>query len=77
MYQILLPTDYSENSRNAIRYALEFFKGQPCTFTLLHVQKLSAFAMDDLISAAAGATIYESLIKKEKDRIQRVLRRDE
>lgn len=70
MYQILLPTDYSENSKNAIRYALELFTGQPCTFTLLHVQKLSAFAMDDLISAAAGATIYESLIKKEKEAIQ-------
>ncbi len=34
---ILLPTDFSENSRNAVAYALEFFKDTPCTFHLLHV----------------------------------------
>lgn len=34
---ILLPTDFSENSRNAVAYALQFFKDTPCTFHLLHV----------------------------------------
>ena len=34
---ILLPTDFSENSRNAVAYALEFFRDTPCTFHLLHV----------------------------------------
>lgn len=34
---ILLPTDFSENSRNAAAYALQFFKGVPCNFQLLHV----------------------------------------
>lgn len=34
---ILLPTDFSENSRNAVAYALQFFRDTPCTFHLLHV----------------------------------------
>lgn len=34
---ILLPTDFSENSKNAVAYALEFFRDTPCTFHLLHV----------------------------------------
>lgn len=34
---ILLPTDFSENSRNAIKYALKLFEEVPCTFHLLHV----------------------------------------
>jgi nucleotide-binding universal stress UspA family protein len=34
---ILLPTDFSDNSRNAVAYALEFFRDTPCTFHLLHV----------------------------------------
>ena len=34
---ILLPTDFSENSKNAVTYALQFFRDTPCTFHLLHV----------------------------------------
>lgn len=34
---ILLPTDFSANSNNAATYALQYFKGLPCNFHLLHV----------------------------------------
>lgn len=34
---ILLPTDFSDNSKNAAVYALQFFNEVPCTFHLLHV----------------------------------------
>ncbi len=34
---ILLPTDFSENSRNAAAYALQFFERIPCSFHFLHV----------------------------------------
>lgn len=37
MKNILLPTDFSPNSRNAAVYALQFFRETPCTFHLLHV----------------------------------------
>lgn len=37
MMNILLPTDFSDNSRNAAAYALQFFKDIPCNFYLLHV----------------------------------------
>ena len=37
MMNILLPTDFSENSRNAASYAMQFFKNVPCTFHFLHV----------------------------------------
>ncbi|MFD0976688.1 universal stress protein [Salinimicrobium gaetbulicola] len=37
MMNILLPTDFSANSRNAAVYALQFFKDTPCSFYLLHV----------------------------------------
>ena len=37
MMNILLPTDFSANSRNAAVYALQFFKEVPCHFHLLHV----------------------------------------
>jgi len=37
MKNVLIPTDYSENSRNAIRYALEYFAEVPTNFFFLHV----------------------------------------
>ena len=37
MKNILLPTDFSENSWNAIRYAIQFFNETSCNFYLLHV----------------------------------------
>ncbi len=36
MKNILLPTDFSENSWNAIRYILELYKAETCTFHLLN-----------------------------------------
>lgn len=36
MKNILLPTDFSDNSLNAIRYAVQLFKNEPCTFHLFN-----------------------------------------
>lgn len=47
MMNILLPTDFSENSRNAAAYALQFFKDTPCNFHLLHVIPVPA---DELLN---------------------------
>ncbi len=37
MQRILVPTDFSENSWNAIKYAFAFFKGETLDFYFLHV----------------------------------------
>lgn len=37
MKKILIPTDFSDNSKNAIRYALELFKEKPCHFFIIYV----------------------------------------
>ncbi|PCE66752.1 universal stress protein [Sediminicola luteus] len=36
MKNILLPTDFSENAWNAVKYAVMLYKDQPCTFHLLN-----------------------------------------
>lgn len=36
MKQILIPTDFSENAWNAIRYAIHLFKNEECQFYLLN-----------------------------------------
>ncbi|MDC6405299.1 MULTISPECIES: universal stress protein [Maribacter] len=41
MKHILIPTDFSENSWNALEYAIYFFKNEDCSFYILHVGELS------------------------------------
>jgi nucleotide-binding universal stress UspA family protein len=41
MKNILLPTDFSENSWNAIKYAINFFENETCNFYVLHVNRLN------------------------------------
>ncbi len=36
MKRVLIPTDFSDNSWNAIKYALSLFKSEECTFYLLN-----------------------------------------
>jgi len=36
MKKVILPTDFSANAENAMRYALQLFKGQPCVYYLLN-----------------------------------------
>ncbi|WP_339651885.1 universal stress protein [uncultured Maribacter sp.] len=37
MKKILIPTDFSKNSKNSIRYAVDLFKETPCHFFILYV----------------------------------------
>lgn len=39
MKNILIPTDFSENAHNAIRYALDYFADIPVNFFILHVSE--------------------------------------
>ncbi len=43
MKRIVLPTDFSENSINAIRYAMRLFENETCTFYLLNTFTPAAY----------------------------------
>jgi len=53
MLKVLLPTDFSENSRNAIDYALHFYKDIECTFYLLHTYTPTALRIDYILGSPA------------------------
>ncbi|MBQ0734799.1 universal stress protein [Aquimarina celericrescens] len=69
MKNILLPTDFSDNSKNAINYAMEFFKKELCTFYVLNVQKASSYTTDDLMAAPANTSIHESVLSDVKKKL--------
>ena len=62
MKNILLPTDFSHNSRNAAAYALQFFRDTPCTFHLLHVIPVGKLSATYLTPSPAIQAKFDELL---------------
>jgi nucleotide-binding universal stress UspA family protein len=76
MKNILIPTDFSENSWNAIEYALRFFEGQSCNFYLLHVNTVtSGYLVEDSGFALTKDIIDDTLIKPSKIQLNKIVKR--
>lgn len=73
MKTILLPTDFSNNSINAINYAIKLFEHIVCDFYILNVQKASSFISDDMMTVSSSATIYTTLVSAAKKSITNII----
>ena len=74
MRQILLTTDFSENSIHAMKYALELFTYAECNFQVLHVVKSSTFISDDLMQSKPTESIYSELISDAKTQLESLIK---
>ena len=68
MKNILLLTDFSENSLNATHYAMHLFASEACTFHVMYVHKIGTFTSDDLMRSPKES-IYESITKVPKEKL--------
>jgi nucleotide-binding universal stress UspA family protein len=57
---ILLPTDFSKNSGNAIAYAMQLFKNEKCNFFFLHTYTPSFYRMDYMLGGPLFSAIPDS-----------------
>ncbi len=64
MKNILLPTDFSQNSFNAIVYAMEMLKDEKVNFILLHSYKVFEYYENSIFSAEPGAKSKEKVRKE-------------
>jgi len=71
--KILIPTDFSKNSWNAIVYALNLYKDEECTFYLLHAFQLFDFPSDTIRDADPGDAEYEKEKEKSESGLQGLL----
>lgn len=71
MKNILLLTDFSSNSENAIHYALELLGNTPCNLYLVHVQK-AGFSVEQLIDSSS-ANVEQLMIYKSKSDLDSLL----
>ncbi|QNK77104.1 universal stress protein [Winogradskyella sp. PAMC22761] len=72
---ILLPTDFSQNSWNAILYAIEFYKSVKCNFYILNVCIMDNFMAGDSSTATTPEQIDDLYIKPSKQRLTNLLKK--
>ncbi|MEH6679041.1 MAG: universal stress protein [Sediminicola sp.] len=60
---ILLPTDFSKNSLNAIKYALEMYKDQACGFFFLNAFQVEGYSLDNMMVPEPGERDYEAALR--------------
>lgn len=63
MKKILLPTDFSENSWNAIDFALQLFQNEICEFYLLNTYTPVIYNLNEIVISAAQSNL-EDIIKE-------------
>lgn len=73
MKNILLPTDFSKNSMNAIHFAMDLLRGETCHFYILNVQKASSFISDDMMTVSTSTTIYTTIINAAKKSLDNII----
>src|SRR5690606_1354058 len=61
--KVLLPTDFSENAWNAIKYAVELYKEEECEFYVLNTHTIESSASEVML----GKTYEEAEEKAQKE----------
>lgn len=75
MLSILLPTDFSENSMNAITYALEFFKYEKAEFYFMHAYQKDVYDHEDLVSRAVFEDVKERVKRQSEASLENLLKK--
>lgn len=74
MKNILIPTDFSENAWNAIRYAIELFQNEECIFHLLNTYTPAIASNRFMAVSADGIGLKSAQIHSEQG-LQEAMRR--
>ena len=72
MQRVLIPTDFSDNSWNAIKYGLELFKNIKCTFYLLHVNPIPPYSGAGSSVRTTTVVIKDAMIKESKVELKKL-----
>ena len=70
MKNILLPTDFSENSWNAIAYALQLFKNDTCMFHLLNTYTPTIFQYDYTNTGTAQHELADVMRENSEEKLE-------
>ncbi|KAB5487671.1 universal stress protein [Flagellimonas hadalis] len=71
--RVLLPTDYSKNAFNAIKYALGLYGDVQCDFYLLNAYQVSGYTLESMRVPEEGEPLYEAAKKESEEGMERLL----
>lgn len=71
--RILLPTDFSKNALNAIRYALDLYKDQVCDFYFLNAFTVNGYSIENMMVPEPGERAYEASKKASEDEFVKLM----
>lgn len=75
MKKILLPTDFSDNSWNAIKYALQLFKDELCTFYILNTYTPVIYQVEYVLVSPAEFGLIDSIRESSVNGIKKIHKR--
>ncbi|MCT4628901.1 universal stress protein [Winogradskyella sp.] len=74
MRNILIPTDFSANAMNALKYAAELFKYDICNFFIMHAYQDEIFKDEELIQQETLVKVTQQVSKKSQSNLEKVLK---
>jgi nucleotide-binding universal stress UspA family protein len=75
MKKILLPTDFSNNSWNAIKYTLKLFKDEECNFYLLHTYTPIVYHVEYMEVSTAQFGLIDAMKEASKNGLDTIQKR--
>lgn len=73
MHKILIPTDFSGNAMNAIKYALELFKYEKSEFYILHAFADEVYDNNTILTRALFEEFRDTIKKKSDKQLEEIL----
>jgi len=73
MRKVLIPTDFSDNAKNAIKYACELFKYEIIEFFIMHAYQNEIYADDSLLNGESMEVLTNTISEKSKTQLEDIL----
>lgn len=70
MRKILIPTDFSKNAMNALKYATELFKYDVSEFYIMHAYQDDIYSDEELLTKETLENITNNISKKSEEKLQ-------
>lgn len=74
MRKVLIPTDFSENAFNALKYACQIFKYEKSEFIIMHAYADEVYRQDVVMQRSLFDEVKETTLLKAEEQLQLVLK---
>ncbi len=74
MRQVLIPTDFSDNARNAIRFALKFFEHEETEFYFMHAYEDDVYNNHELLEEEPFEEVLEIVSNQSQLKLETLLK---